>query len=93
MTPLQQFVGRDVDEFDFVGPVDNRIGNRLPNEDAGYFCDGVPKALDMLHVEGCVDIDARTQQLLHVLPALRVARPGGVCVRQLVEEKESRLPG
>ena len=47
----------------------------------------------MLHVERRLDVDARVEQLHHVLPALRVARPGGVRVRELVEQEQRRAAG
>ncbi len=43
----------------------------------------------MLDVQGAVDADARVEQLLDVLPALGVARAGGVGVGQLVHQEEA----
>ena len=45
----------------------------------------------MLHVDGGVDVDAGTQQLLHVLPALGMPRAGGVGVGELVDQDEVGL--
>ena len=47
----------------------------------------------MLDVEGREDVDAGVEQLLDVLPALRVARALGVRVGQLVDEEQARPPG
>ncbi|MNE38874.1 hypothetical protein D3C80_1327920 [compost metagenome] len=38
----------------------------------------------MLHVEGGVDVDTGTEQLLHILPALLVTAARGVAVGQLI---------
>jgi hypothetical protein len=50
----------------------------------------MPVMPPMLDVEGRPDVDARGEQLLRVLPALRVARAGGVRMRQLVEKEQRR---
>ena len=71
---LQQLVRREIDELDLVGPVDDRVGDRLAHDDAGDRGHDVVQALDVLHVERRVDVDAGVQQLLDVLPAPRVAR-------------------
>src|SRR5205809_433723 len=38
-------------------------------------------------------IDAGGEELLHVLPTMRVARPGGVRVRELVDHRDLRMTG
>ena len=47
----------------------------------------------MLYVQGGVDVDACLQQFLHVLPALRVSRAGGVGVGQLVDQEQLWMTG
>ena len=76
--PLQQLVGRQVDELDLVGPVEDGVGHGLADHDAGDLGDDVVEALEVLDVEGGVDVDAGGQQLLDVLPALGVAEPGAL---------------
>ena len=45
----------------------------------------------MLHVDGRVDVDAGREQLLDILPALRMARAGMVAVRELVDDQQLGL--
>ena len=63
---LDQVFGRQVDELDVVGLVDDRIGHRLAHADAGDLRDDVVQALDMLDIERRIDIDAGGEQFLHV---------------------------
>ena len=44
----------------------------------------------MLDVERRVDVDARAEKLIDVLPALGMTRAGRVGVRQLIDQKECR---
>src|SRR5574340_342426 len=58
---------------------------------AASSCRGRPhlslvQALEMLDVDRRVDVDPGGQELLHVLPALLVARAGGVGVGELVDQ-------
>jgi hypothetical protein len=39
--PLEQVIGRDVDQLDFVGPFEDRIGDRLQHRNAGDLRDDV----------------------------------------------------
>ena len=87
----QQFVGRQIDHHHLVGGVHHVVGHRLPHAHAGDVAHDVVQALQVLHVHGAPHVDAGGQQLLHVLPALGVARAGGVAVRQLVEQHQWRL--
>ena len=87
---LDQVVGGDVDDLDVVGAVDDRVGYGLADADAGDLGDDVVEALDVLDVDGGVDIDAGGEQLLDVEVALGVAAAGGVGVGKLVDEDEFR---
>ena len=90
---LDQVVGGDVDDLDVVGAVDDRVGHRLADADAGDLGDDVVEALDVLDVDGGVDVDAGGEQLLDVEVALGVAAAGGVGVGELVDEGELRACG
>ncbi len=57
--PPDQVLGREVDEFDVVGPVDHRVRHRLPHPDAGDARDHVVQALDVLDVQRAEDVDPR----------------------------------
>ncbi|HEX3158086.1 MAG TPA: hypothetical protein VHQ45_06190 [Gemmatimonadaceae bacterium] len=90
--PLEQFLGRQVDQLHFVSRLEHRIGERLAHGDAGDARHHVVQALEVLHVERGVDVDAGGEQLFDVLPALGVAGAGHVGVRELVDEQELRPP-
>ena len=59
----------------------------------GDLRDDVVQALEVLDVDGGVDVDAGGEQLLDVLPALGVARAGDVGVGQLVDQQQGRVAG
>jgi hypothetical protein len=90
--PLHQLSRRQVHHFHRVSVVEYRIGHGLPHLHAGYLSDYVVQALQVLHVEGRVHVDARAQQLLHVLPSFRVSGAGSVRMRKFVHEKQSGAP-
>ncbi len=70
---------------------DDAVRDRLANLHARDARDQIVEALQMLHVHGRVDIDARIEQLLYVLIALRVTRARHIGVRQLVHQCQLRL--
>ena len=90
---LQQIVGRQIDQLDLVGPLEDRVRDRLAHDDAGHLGDDVVEALHVLDVHGRVDVEAGVEQLDHVLPALGVTAAGRVGVGQLVDEDQRRLAG
>ena len=88
---LDQLVGRKIDELDLVRVVEHVVGHRLPDPDAGDLADDVVQALEVLDVHRRVDVDAGVEQLVDVLPALRVARARRVGVRELVDDDQAGL--
>ena len=88
---LDQLVGRQVDELDLVRLVEHPVGHRLPDVDAGDLADDVIQALEVLDVHRRQDVDPGVEQLVDVLPALRVARARHVGVRELVDDDERGL--
>ena len=90
---LQEVVGRQVDQLDLVGLLEDRIGDRLAHDHPGDLGHDVVEALQMLDVQRGVDVDAGLEQLLDVLPALGVTAAGGIGVGQLVHEDEGRTAG
>ena len=74
LQPREQVVGGDVDQHDLVGLVEEGVGHRLPDADAGDAADDVVQALEVLDVERREDVDAGGEQLVDVLPALGMAR-------------------
>ncbi len=88
---LQEIFRRQIDQFDFIGAVENAVGYGLVHPDAGDLGDDVVQALQMLHVERGHHIDAVGQQFLDVLPSLGVPGARRVGVRQLVDEDQAGL--
>ncbi len=90
----QQVVGRQVDQLDFVGLVEDPVGQRLALPHAGDLRDHVVEAFEMLHVDRGPDVDARLQQLLDVLPALgmtwRRIAARDVGMRELIHQQDGR---
>jgi hypothetical protein len=73
LEPLEQLVGRKIDQLDFVSSLEEGVGQRLADANARDLADDVVQALDVLDIECRVDIDAGAQQLIDVLPALGMA--------------------
>ena len=69
----QQFIGGQVDEDDFIGAVEHRVGHGFPYADAGDAAHRLVQAVEVLDVDGGPDVDAGSEQVFDVLPALGVA--------------------
>ena len=85
---LLQRLGREVDEHDLVGLVEDPVGEGLADADAGQLEDRVVEALEVLDVDGRDDVDAGVEHLVDVLVALLVAHAGRVRVRELVDQRQ-----
>ena len=86
--PLLERLGREVDEHDLVGLVEDPVGERLAHANAGQLEDLVVEALEVLDVDRRGDVDPGREDLVDVLVALAVARLGQVRVGELVDERE-----
>ena len=86
--PLLERLGRQVDEHDLVGLVEDAVGERLAHAHAGQLEDRVVEALEVLDVDRRDDVDPGGEDLVDVLVALLVAHPGRVRVRELVDQRE-----
>ena len=91
--PAPQRLGGDVDQLDLFGAADDLVGHGLLLPHAGDPLDDVVERLQVLDVHGGDHVDARVEQLLDVLPALRVPRAGRVGVGELVDERDLGLAG
>jgi hypothetical protein len=89
--PVEQFLGRQVDQRDFVGVIEHAVRHRFPHADAGDLADHVIEAFEVLHVDRRIDVDARVEQFIDVLPALQMARALHVRMREFVDEDQLRL--
>ena len=85
--------GRQIDQLDGVGAVEDRIGNRLANAHLRDLGDDVVQAFDVLDVDGGIDVDAVVQDLLHVEVALGMTAAGRVGVGKLVDKHDLRPAG
>ena len=88
--PLEQLVGRKIDQHDLVGLVEHRVRHGLAHAHLGDLLDDVVEAFEMLDVERGPDVDAGRQQLVDVLPALRMAAAGHVGVGIFVDQQQAR---
>ena len=93
LQPLEQIVGRQVDELDIVSIFENGIGDRLTDPDVRDLRDDVVEAFDVLDIERGIDVDAGAQQLLHIEIALGMAAAGRVGMGQLIDKRDLRLTG
>ena len=91
--PPSQSLGRHVDQLDLVGRPYHRVRHPFPLRHPGDLLDDVVERLEVLDVDGRDDVDAGREQLLDVLPALLVARPGDIGVRELVDQCDLRVAG
>ncbi len=90
---MQQIVRWQVDQFDFIGRIEDAVRHRLAHDDAGDLGDDVVHAFDVLDVDRRVDIDARVEQFDDVHPTLRMTRAGMIAVRQFVDQYDLRMAG
>ena len=61
LQPLDQVVGREVDQFDGVGAVEHLVRHGLAHPHMRDLRDHVVEAFDVLDVDGGVDVDAMGQ--------------------------------
>src|SRR5262249_23759188 len=59
--PLDQIVGREINQFDSIGPIESAVGHSLAHADVRDLSHDVIKAFDVLYVDSRVDIDAAAQ--------------------------------
>jgi hypothetical protein len=83
-----QFLRRQVDQLDLVGPGQRPVGHGLAHPHAGDLPHDVDEALEMLDVQRRPHVDARRQDLLDILPALGVTRAGRVRMGVLVDQQQ-----
>ena len=91
--PLLERFGREIDEQDLVGLVEDPVGEGLPHAHSGHVEDLVVEALEVLDVDRRGDCDARREDLVDVLVPLAVTRLGKVRVGELVDERELGAAG
>src|ERR1044072_4356066 len=85
-----QVVRRQVHQLDGVGTVEYRIRYGLAHANMGDLRDNVVQALDVLDVDGRIDIDAEAQQLFDIEIALWMTAAGRVGVSKLIDGDDLR---
>ncbi len=86
--PPAQRLRRHVDQFHLICLADDLVGHRLPLRHPGDRLDHVVERLHVLDVDVGDDVDARVEELLDILPALRVTAAGDVGVREFVDDRD-----
>src|ERR1700730_4917566 len=89
---LYQVVRREIDKLDRVGAVEDPIGNRLAHAHPGDLRNDVVQALDVLNVDGGIDVDTAVKQLLDVHAALRMPAAGRIGVGELIDQHNLWFP-
>ena len=93
LEPLDQIVRSEIDELDGVGAVEDRVRHRLAHADMRDLGDNVVEALDMLDIDGGVDVDAAAEQFLDIEVSLGMTTAGRVGVGELVDQRDLRVAG
>ena len=83
----------EIDQLQLFRATHGLVRDRLALLDGCDLLDDVVQRLQVLDVHGRDDVDPGLEQLLDVLPALRIARAGDIGVRELVDERDLRPPG
>ena len=83
-----QILGREIDQLDVAGKIDDRIRHGFADPDFGDSGDDVIQAFDMLDIEGRIDIDPGGEQLLDIHIALGMPALRRIGMRKLVDQNE-----
>ena len=93
LEPLDQVVGRQIDQLDGVGAVEHGVRHRLAHAHMRDLRDDVVEAFDVLDIDRGVDVDAAAHQLFDIEIALRMAAAFDVGMRELVDQHDLRPAG
>lgn len=91
--PFQQVRRLQVHQLHLVGGVEHAVRDALGHRDTRDGGHLIIQALQMLDIDGGIDIDTRAKQLLDILVALHMAAAPGVGMGQLVHQEKLGLPG
>ena len=93
LEPLDQIVRRQIDELDGVGAVEDRVRHGLAHPHMGDLRDDVVEALDVLNIDGRVDVDAAVEQFLDIEVALGMTTARRVGMGELVHQRDLGVAG
>ena len=82
-----------VHELQLIRVPHERVGHRVGRRLARDALDHVVQRLEVMDVDRRDHVDAGGEELIDILPTMRVARPGGVRVRELVDHRDLRTTG
>ena len=85
---LHQLVRLDVHQLHLLRPVKNAVRDPLADLDPGDGGYQVVQRLQMLHIDGRIDMDAGLQQFLHILIPFCVAAARRVRMGQLIHQNQ-----
>jgi hypothetical protein len=91
--PRQQLFRRQINKNDFVGQIEDRIGNSFTDWRACDLANRVAATADMLNIERRINVDPCIEQLENVLVPFGMTRARRVRVRELVNHRKSGMPG
>jgi len=89
---LDEIIGSEIDQFDGIGAVENRIRYGFTNTDVGDLGDNLIQAVNVLNVHGGVNIDASAQQLLDVEVAFWVPAAWRIGMSEFIDQDDLRSP-
>ncbi len=84
----EQLFGRNVDQFNFVRLIEDEVRDRRREADRRNLADDIAQAFKVLNIQRGVNVDARVEQFLNVLPAPGMARPRHISMRQIIDQNE-----
>ena len=89
----EQLLGGYVYQFQRVGRVENVVGNRFPDGDARDLSNHVVEAFDVLDVQRSPNVDARSQKIIYILPALGMTRTFSIGVGKFIQQEHVGASG
>jgi hypothetical protein len=86
LEPLDQIVGREIDQFDGIGAIEYSVWHCLTHPDVSDLRYHVVEAVDVLDVDRGVDVNAVAHQLFDVEVTLGVAAALSIGVSEFVDQ-------
>ncbi len=91
LEPLDQIIGRQVDQFDGISTIEHCIRHCLTYADVRDLRNHVIETFDMLNIDGRVNVDAVTHQLFDIEITLWMAASFSIGVSEFVDQHDLRM--
>jgi hypothetical protein len=91
--PAAQLVDGKVNDLNVGSLIQDGVRDGFAHRDAGDLGDHIVEAVEVLDVEGGIDVDAGIDQFDDILPAFGVAAARGVGVGEFVHQDEAGVAG